>query len=569
MHDLALRLATTRSARSEAYVLPPLVALVVAIAAPLVVVYASLYLSAAILRPLSDLGNLGYNVVRLAVSVALCLGPLAVWPFRARSYVVTVGLGLTVLALLNLVHVFEYSQLVTIGAIDAAFSTSGREAGEFLSGRPESTVLALLGSAVAVGVTGWAGLRVPRGTAISRRTRLTTAALGAVGASALIAFPMRLFPVSTVKNAVDYVGYRAQYEAAREARAAHAFGATSTGAWADEEPIVVVIVGESMRRGQLGIYGYDRPTTPVLAGTDDLVLFTDAVSGASVTQPSVKMMMTGATPETVADHAERSWLTLAHEVGFETAWLSNQDWTDGTETALIAEDADRVVYTSHSWSASGQLDEDLLPELDRVLAERDGPLALVVHLMGSHDDYALRYPDRFVRFGPDAPRPASHAGLRADERRMIDYYDNTVAYTDWMLGQILGRLDATGAPAVAVFAADHGENLYDTPARLRGHGVPGTTAYEIEVPLLFWTSPGARDARPDLAETAARNRHRPLSTTDLFYSFADLVGADWPGARPERSVFADDFRPDRRRVALPTGEVVDAAAVATRTVAMR
>ena len=535
----------------------PAVALAAAVVGPLAVVYVSLFVSGAILRPLSDNGTPAYVLLQFVVSAALCLGGLAVWPGRARAYALVAGGALTAGALLNLVHVFEYSQLVTVGAIDAVWSTSPREAGEFLVGRPRTTLLASALSVVAIVGVVWAGLRVPRGVGISRRVRVGAAALGVAGIVALAAYPMRLFPVSTVKNLVDYVGYRARFQEALAERAGASFGAVGRE-W-KRAPVVVVVVGESTRRAQLGLYGYGRPTTPWLsAQADDVVVFSDAVTGAPVTQTAVALMMTAARPATVTDHAQPSWLVLAREAGFDTVWLSNQDRTDGTATALIADDAERVVYTSHDWSASGQYDHDLLPELDRALAERDGPLVVVMHLMGSHDDYALRYPDAFAVFDEASERPAAHDRLARRERQLVDHYDNSVRYTDWMLGQIFGRVQATGAPAVGLFVSDHGENLYDTPARMRGHGVPGTTVFEAEVPLVMWSSPTFRQLRPDVVAAARRNRDRPVSTADLFYTFADLVGAEWPGAEPDRSVVRLAFRPRTRYVVTPDAEVVAA-----------
>lgn len=325
--------------------------------------------------------------------------------------------------------------------------------------------------------------------------------------------------------------------------------------------MVVLVIGESLRPDHLGLYGYARETTPRLGALEGLVVFEDVTAPSPVTQTSVAAMMTGAEPETVAEHPEGSWVALAREAGYATAWISNQDRTDGTETALLAEDAEHVVYTSHSWSASAQHDEDVLPEVDRVLARRDGPLALVVHLMGSHDDYSLRYPERFERFGPSTAPPPGREDLDPRERALVDHYDNTALYTDWVVAEVVERVEATGAPAAVVFVSDHGENLFDTPARLRGHGVPGTTPYEVSVPLLAWLSPAMRVARPEVATALARNARQPVAAADLFDAFGHLLGTDWRGVRPERSVFSERYAPRPRRVLTPTGEVVPVEAL--------
>jgi len=550
MADLTLPAALrVRLRRRLDVAVPSSLAVAVAVLVPLVVVYAALLASSAIARPLSETGDALSDLRLLAVSAALCLAPLAVWPLRLRAYALVAGLGLAALAFFNLLHIVEYSELVTLGAIDAVVNTSGREAGEFLTGRLFGLELAALGTLVSVFGSVWAAGRIPAEARVSRQLRLIALALGVAAGAALAVAPMRLFPLSTVKNVADYVGYRARYRAAQEARQSHHFGATTAAAWT-EPPVVVLVIGESLRRRELGLYGYRRDTTPLLKNLDSLIVYTDAVTTAPVTQAAVKMLMTGATPETAYDFAERSWVALAREVGYQTAWVSNQDRTEGTETVLVSEDAEDVVYTSHSYTASAQLDEDVLPEVDRVLGARRGPLALVVHLMGSHEDYSLRYPARFDRFrGGDG-------SLGPAEQALVDAYDNSVAYTDWVVSEIVARVAATGAPAVVGFVSDHGENLFDGGGDLHGHGVLVPTDAEVEVPLLFWTSPAFRAERPTMDAALRANRQRPVSTGDLFDTFADLLGTDWRGARPERSLLGAAYRPEPRRLLTQAGEVV-------------
>lgn len=515
------------------------------VVAPIGVVYLALVASSAIMRPLSETESVLHVLVLLCMSAALCLAPLAVWPFRLQGYVAWAGGGLAALGFFNLLHVVEYSELVTLGAIDAVVSTSAREAGEFLGGRFVGLGVAVVGTVLSVGAIGGAMGRIHREARVPTRARLAYGALGLLAVGVLAAHPFRLFPVSTVKNAVDYVDYRARFQDAQKARESHRFDAVATVAW-ESPPVFVLVIGETLRRRQMGVYGYERDTTPRLGALDSLFVFSDVTTTSSVTQPSVKMMMTEATPRTAVDHGGRSWLWLARELGYQTAWISNQDRTEGTETALIAEDAARVLYTSHSYTASAQLDEDVLAPLADVLAQRSGPLAIVVHLMGSHEDYSLRYPARFERW----------SGAAQPELALIDHYDNSVAYTDWVVAEIIERVGETGAPALVTFVADHGENLFEAPHRLRGHGAPVSTMAEVEVPLLVWLSDAFREARPTVAAALAETRHQPVSTQDIFYGFADLLGAEWPDARPERSVFRASFEAIPRHVLTPTGTVV-------------
>lgn len=60
-------------------------------------------------------------------------------------------------------------------------------------------------------------------------------------------------------------------------------------------PLVVFILGESTNRNHMGIYGYDKPTTPNLQRRLDkgeLILFTDCISGATETMPVCQRLFT-------------------------------------------------------------------------------------------------------------------------------------------------------------------------------------------------------------------------------------------------------------------------------------
>lgn len=62
-----------------------------------------------------------------------------------------------------------------------------------------------------------------------------------------------------------------------------------------ELPLVVFILGESTNRNHMGIYGYDKPTTPNLQrrlDAGELILFTDCISGATETMPACQRLFT-------------------------------------------------------------------------------------------------------------------------------------------------------------------------------------------------------------------------------------------------------------------------------------
>ena len=514
-----------------------------------------------------DLSLFREYTIRFLLSAVLAVGPLAVMPLSLRGYARLAWVGLLALFGLNMFHALEFGELVTIGSFDAVAHTSTRESLEFLANRSESASIALA-TAIALLIGGLTLIPrlAPVGRRIQLRERMAVGALALLTAGVLTVQPFRLFPLSTLKNAADYAQLQQEHRSDQDARAAFSFGARST-VDADEAPeVVVLVVGESLRRQQLGLYGYSRETTPRLSRREGLVAFSDAVSASNVTQTAVKAMLTRATARDVRTHSEKSIVALAEEVGVTTTWLSNQDRTDDSDLVLIAEEAHQTRFINHSWSASGAFDERLLDLLDETLDASGERQFVVLHTMGSHEEYSRRYPERFAAY-PDA-QPHPRPELSSGQQSKVDHYDNSIRYTDWLLDTVIERVAATGRRAWVVYVSDHGENLYEAPHRQLGHGMPGKTMtpFEVEVPLLVWASDAERMAEPGRTAAAEQHRALPVTTADLFYALADLLGADFEGMEPTRSVFSEAYLPpETRAVLLQSGDVRPYVCIGART----
>ena len=86
---------------------------------------------------------------------------------------------------------------------------------------------------------------------------------------------------------------------------------------------------------------------------------------------------------------------------------------------------------------------------------KSGRQLIVVHLRGSHFDYAKRYPIDFAAFKPDAD---------CDERNCtINAYDNSILFTDYLLSRFIE--DIKGREALLFYMADHGASLGETDQR--------------------------------------------------------------------------------------------------------
>lgn len=88
----------------------------------------------------------------------------------------------------------------------------------------------------------------------------------------------------------------------------------------------VLIIGESARAVNMGLYGYPRDTTPeLIKQKHQLLLFQNAVAPAPVTIMAVPMAMTA---DSVNAHDPRKYsdnvINISNKAGYDTYWYSRQ-----------------------------------------------------------------------------------------------------------------------------------------------------------------------------------------------------------------------------------------------------
>jgi glucan phosphoethanolaminetransferase (alkaline phosphatase superfamily) len=223
--------------------------------------------------------------------------------------------------------------------------------------------------------------------------------------------------------------------------------------------------------------------------------------------------------------------------------------------------ADRMVYPpSVSTLLDGHLpfDERLLPELRREL-ERPGTARFIgLHIIGSHWQYDSRYPASFERFGSGQGLSYWSALTARSDPRILDAYDNSLAYTDWFLSQVIEQARKLTVPATVTFLSDHGEDLYALDGRA-GHGAPTYSKHQFDIPAFIWMNSAYRNAHPDKVRAIAANADKEIRSHNLFYSEADVMGIEWPGARPSESYASPAFVPDAVSPLIAGGVLVSPA----------
>jgi heptose-I-phosphate ethanolaminephosphotransferase len=307
----------------------------------------------------------------------------------------------------------------------------------------------------------------------------------------------------------------------------------------DGASTVMLVVGESINRDNLGLYGYARDTTPKLVADraalgDSFTVLRHAWSADASTLPALhNLFRFGQGERGDAPHL----LALARAAGYKVWWIGNQD--DMALEALHANLSDQVEMINRRPGRGGEtLDGELLDEVGRALADPSPRKLLVVHLMGAHPHYELRHPpgaNPFAGADDAVERQLQAAGRSAWTREARQAYDAAVLYHDGVLSDLLKSLRegaGSGTRAAWMYLSDHGQEVGHEIDRA-GHSASTAAGYRI--PALIWRS---EPAHTDAGAAALR----PFRADWAAWTVADLLGLQWPGQDATRNVLSAEYR---------------------------
>ncbi len=307
--------------------------------------------------------------------------------------------------------------------------------------------------------------------------------------------------------------------------------------------LLMLVLGETGRSGHFGINGYERDTTPELARAG-VATFRNAWSCGTSTAASVPCMFShlGREGWNSRDGDWENLLDVLQRAGLAVLWLDNQPGgckgvCDRVPTVNTAAEKDPALCPAGECH-----DAILLKDLDSHIAalpaeRRARGVVVVLHQMGSHGPaYSQRTPEGFKRFQPECR--SAHLP-DCDAQSLRNAYDNTIAYTDHVLGQAIGWLQRQpGYDAGLLYVADHGESLGENNIYL--HGMPYALAPDVQkhVPWVTWLSP-AFEQRTGITLNCLKARADARVTHDhLFHSVLGLMQVRTQVYRPPLDAYA-------------------------------
>ena len=292
---------------------------------------------------------------------------------------------------------------------------------------------------------------------------------------------------------------------------------------AEGKSVCVLIIGESARRDHFSLYGYGRQTNPLLSA--DSVRAYPARSAATYTTAGVKAIL----DHKPCDELYEILPNYLFRAGVDVVWRTS-NWGEPPLHIDKVVGVDRLAerYPQADPAYDGILFEGLADELPSA----DDPDAkdkvlIIIHTSTSHGpSYDKRYPSEFLHFSPVCTTVEMS---KADPAELMNAYDNTILYTDWLVHSAIEQMKALPEEwrSCVLYVSDHGESLGE--GNLYMHGVPMSMApkEQVEIPFIVWTSEGTDGLKP-LEE---------VSQYHVFHSVLDFLGVESEVYDPQMDIF--------------------------------
>jgi len=285
----------------------------------------------------------------------------------------------------------------------------------------------------------------------------------------------------------------------------------------------VIMIGESLNKKHMGIYGYMRDTTPLLSKMNKegkLNIFNNVYSNHTHTGPVLRQALTEANQYNHKNYYNSlSIIDVLKQANVETYWITNQTiygpW-DNT-VSVIGKSADHLITINKSigkQTKTQKLDGALIDKVKKVLAEKSKKTRVIfVHLIGSHASYLSRYPhdNTFTRF--QKPLKYGEFGIKAATVKSINAYDNSVLYNDYVVSSILKEFQKSKDASAFIYMSDHADDVINQLA----HNSAKFTYYMTQVPLLTWFSDSFKKEYPKKYSNLL-SRSETLFSNDMLYN---------------------------------------------------
>jgi len=287
-----------------------------------------------------------------------------------------------------------------------------------------------------------------------------------------------------------------------------------------QKSVVVLVIGESARRQNFSLYGYKKDTNPLLSKTDNVFHF-NAIANATYTTAGVKSILdykkTNDLYEILPNYLFRN--------NVDVVWRTT-NW--GEPPLHIEKYQNRDFLKEKCLDESCNYDEVLLTGLkEQIENSKKDKILIVLHTSTSHGPtYSKKYPSQFEVFKPVCN---SVELSNCSQNELINAYDNTIVYTDYILSKTIEDLKQLKKyKSTMIFVSDHGESLGEK--NLYMHGLPLSIApkEQYEIPFIVWLSENSsKKLKPN----------KIVSQHNVFHSVLNFLNIESPIYDEEMNIF--------------------------------
>lgn len=288
----------------------------------------------------------------------------------------------------------------------------------------------------------------------------------------------------------------------------------------NQKSVVILVIGESARSENFSLYGYPKNTNPLLSKIPNVSHF-NATSDATYTTAGVK---------SIVEHENTDELyeilpNYLYRNNVDVIWRTT-NW--GEPPVHIKNYQNREALMPNCKGDGCDYDGILLSGLkEQILASKKNKILIVLHTSTSHGPtYSKKYPAQFEIFKPVCN--SVELG-NCSHTELVNAYDNTIVYTDYLLANVIKDLKQLQEyKSAMIFVSDHGESLGEN--NLYMHGLPRSIApkQQYEIPFIVWTSDNsARQMKPN----------KILTQNYVFHSVLNFLNIQSPVYKEQMNIF--------------------------------
>lgn len=289
---------------------------------------------------------------------------------------------------------------------------------------------------------------------------------------------------------------------------------------------IVLIIGESLTKHHCSLYGYDKPTNPLLSllrDSSSLIVFNNVTSPGTSTVQSFKYFMG---THRVGDNQD--WFNgivipeIVEIVGYKSHWISNQAGSGMNDNVIrrYAELCSDYYFNGDVFSGMNKMDYDegIIPVVKNNILKDTGIIFTFINLMGNHFRFNRRYPTTFDHF-----EAKDYSDRLSSQRQILADYDNSVLYNDSVVYELMKAYE--NEEAIVLYFPDHGLDLFYTSDDYAAHAKPTPESQKIskEIPFIIYTTYRFRKRYPIMVERMQESIDKQFCTDDLIYTVMDIM----------------------------------------------